>query len=111
MNAQRAYRAHHIGSLLRPQELIDARDAFKAGKLPHEELQVIEDRCIRDLVAMQESLGLKSVTDGEFRHSSIASTDFILGLEGTELGPESDVRTYYTPKAGAAGIRGRKTYQ
>ena len=110
MNAQQAYRAHHIGSLLRPQELIDARDAFKAGKLPHEELHTIEDHCIRDLVAMQESLGLKSVTDGEFRRDNYLS-DFILGLEGTELGPESDVHIYYTdPKTGAAGFRSRKTF-
>jgi 5-methyltetrahydropteroyltriglutamate--homocysteine methyltransferase len=108
MNDQ-PYRAEHIGSLLRPPELIEARDAFKAGKLPRDALTAIEDHCIRDVVALQESLGLRSVTDGEFRRDSYLA-DFILALEGTELGRESDPHVYYTnPKTGKHGITGRKT--
>jgi 5-methyltetrahydropteroyltriglutamate--homocysteine methyltransferase len=103
------YRAEHIGSLLRPAELIAARDAFKAGKLPREDLRALEDRAIRAAVAMQEDLGLRSVTDGEFRRDSYLG-DFILALEGTELGPENDTHVYYTnPKTGVRGIPGRKT--
>ena len=103
------YRAEHIGSLLRPAELIAARDSFKAGKLPREELRVLEDRHIRDAVTMQESLGLRSITDGEFRRDNYLS-DFILALEGTSLGPENDLNVYYTnPKTGVPGLTGRKT--
>jgi 5-methyltetrahydropteroyltriglutamate--homocysteine methyltransferase len=103
------YRAEHIGSLLRPPELVAARDAFKAGKVSREELRAIEDRAIRDVVILQENLGFRSITDGEFRRDNYLS-DFVLGLEGTELGPEDDSQLYYTnPKTGVAGIARRKT--
>ncbi|HUB94472.1 MAG TPA: 5-methyltetrahydropteroyltriglutamate--homocysteine S-methyltransferase [Stellaceae bacterium] len=109
MTQDQPYRAEHIGSLLRPAELIAARDAFKAGKLPHEELRALEDRSIRDVVAMQEDLGLRSITDGEFRRDSYLG-DFVLALDGTELGPENETQLYYTdPKTGMRGIPGRKT--
>jgi 5-methyltetrahydropteroyltriglutamate--homocysteine methyltransferase len=61
------FRADHVGSLIRPQSLIDARDAFDAGKLPEAELRSLEDAAIRDAVAMQERVGLQSITDGELR--------------------------------------------
>lgn len=64
------YRADHVGSLVRPQALIDARVAFMAGKLQRETLEDLEDQAIREVVAMQEDVGLKSITDGEFRRVS-----------------------------------------
>jgi 5-methyltetrahydropteroyltriglutamate--homocysteine methyltransferase len=77
------YRAEHIGSLLRPQNLIDARDAFDAGKLSREELTETENAAIADVVKYQEGLGLKVVTDGEYRRISYF-VDFVNGLDGVE---------------------------
>lgn len=64
------YRADHVGSLVRPQALIDARRNYLAGKLDNGSLEKLEDEAIRDVVIMQESVGLKSITDGEFRRVS-----------------------------------------
>jgi 5-methyltetrahydropteroyltriglutamate--homocysteine methyltransferase len=75
------FRADHVGSLLRPPDLIAARDAFDAGALGRDELTGSENRAIRDVVAFQESLGLKVVTDGEFRRISYL-VDFVNGIEG-----------------------------
>jgi 5-methyltetrahydropteroyltriglutamate--homocysteine methyltransferase len=61
------FRADHIGSLLRPEELKDAYAAHAAGRIDDAVLKEIEDRHIRGAVAMQESVGLQSITDGEFR--------------------------------------------
>ncbi|HTS94804.1 MAG TPA: 5-methyltetrahydropteroyltriglutamate--homocysteine S-methyltransferase [Stellaceae bacterium] len=61
------FRADHVGSLLRPARLKEARVAFEKGTLPREELSEIEDQAIRDVVKLQEEVGLKGVTDGEFR--------------------------------------------
>lgn len=75
------YRADHVGSLLRPKELLDARVRHAAGELGVDELRVIEDNSIRDVVRMQEEIGLQSATDGEFRRSSW-HMDFIYQLGG-----------------------------
>ncbi len=61
------FRADHIGSLLRPPELLAARRAFDEGTLAIEALQAEEDRWIKQAVALQESIGLKVITDGEYR--------------------------------------------
>ena len=61
------FRADHVGSLLRPARLKEARVAFEKGTLPREELSEIEDQAIRDVVKLQEEVGLRGVTDGEFR--------------------------------------------
>jgi 5-methyltetrahydropteroyltriglutamate--homocysteine methyltransferase len=61
------YRADHVGSLLRPQRLKEARAAWREGRLPTQELRAAEDEEIRRIVARQEALGLAAVTDGEFR--------------------------------------------
>jgi 5-methyltetrahydropteroyltriglutamate--homocysteine methyltransferase len=70
------FRADHVGSLIRSQELRDARQAHLEGKLPAAELSVIEDRLIREAVAMQERVGLRAVTDGEFRRTSFREVLF-----------------------------------
>ncbi len=63
------FHADHIGSLLRPPELRSARESFDQGRLSAAELRKIEDRCIREAVALQEQVGLQSITDGEFRRT------------------------------------------
>jgi len=66
-------RVEHVGSLLRPQFLRDARDAFARGELTPAEFKAAEDRAVREVVAMQEELGLPVVTDGEMRRESFQS--------------------------------------
>ena len=61
------FRADHVGSLLRPTELLSARDDLAAGRIDAGQLAVVEDSAIRDAVKLQESVGLQSATDGEFR--------------------------------------------
>jgi len=77
------FRADHVGSFLRPKALLDARAAFKAGTIGKEELRAAEDAAIADVVKMQEDLGYKGVTDGEFRRTFF-HTDFLLQLEGVD---------------------------
>jgi 5-methyltetrahydropteroyltriglutamate--homocysteine methyltransferase len=76
-------RADHVGSFLRPREILEAREHRAADNLDYEELRHIEDRAIADLVKWQESLGLKAITDGEFRRYFF-HTDFLLQLDGVE---------------------------
>jgi 5-methyltetrahydropteroyltriglutamate--homocysteine methyltransferase len=75
------FRADHVGSLLRPPELKEAREKRKQGKMSSGDLKQIEDRSIRKAVAMQEAAGLQSVTDGEFRRA-FWHVDFLTGFEG-----------------------------
>jgi 5-methyltetrahydropteroyltriglutamate--homocysteine methyltransferase len=69
------FRADHVGSLLRPKELLDARAAGDP------DLRAVEDAAIREVVRMQEALGLRAATDGEFRRTSW-HMDFLYGLGG-----------------------------
>ena len=64
------FRADHVGSLLRPKELLQAREDHKAGRIDAAALRRIEDDAIRNVVKMQEEIGLKGVTDGEYRRAS-----------------------------------------
>src|SRR3954467_8654738 len=75
------FRADHVGSLLRPPQLLRAREDFKNGRIDSDELRGIEDEAIRDVVAQQEDVGLRSATDGEFRRASW-HMDFIYQLGG-----------------------------
>ena len=77
------FRADHVGSLLRPEKLLRARDEFAAGQISAEQLRAIEDDAIRDVVRMQRDVGLQSATDGEFRRASW-HMDFIYQLGGIE---------------------------
>jgi 5-methyltetrahydropteroyltriglutamate--homocysteine methyltransferase len=81
------FRADHVGSLLRPPELLRARERQAAGEISIEERVVVEDEAIRDAVRMQEDVGLHSATDGEFRRASW-HMDFIYGLAGIEPSDE-----------------------
>jgi len=75
------YRADHVGSLLRPPELLQAREDHASGRIDEAELRGIEDAAIRDVVALQADVGLRSATDGEFRRASW-NMDFIYQLDG-----------------------------
>ena len=75
------FRADHVGSLLRPATLHEARAAAKAGRIAPAELRAVEDRCIREAVAKQEALGLRVATDGEYRRD-FWHLDFLRQLEG-----------------------------
>ena len=75
------FRADHVGSLLRPRALLKARDDAARGVISPAELKAAEDQAIRDAVRMQEEIGLRSVTDGEFRRSSW-HMDFIYEIAG-----------------------------
>ncbi len=85
------FRAEHVGSLLRPEKLLRARAAAEgdqyrrsSGPLNYAQLKEIEDEAIRDVVRLQEDVGLQVVTDGEFRRRSWFQ-DFILSLTGTDI--------------------------
>src|SRR5687768_14646846 len=77
------FRADHVGSLLRPKELRDARESHKAGRVSDAELRKIEDQAIAAAVKMQEDIGLKSITDGEFRRGSW-HMDFLYQVGGVK---------------------------
>lgn len=66
-------RVEHVGSLLRPAYLRDARDAAGRGELSPAEFKAVEDRAVREVVALQESVGLPVVNDGEMRRESFQS--------------------------------------
>jgi 5-methyltetrahydropteroyltriglutamate--homocysteine methyltransferase len=87
MNAP--FRADHVGSLLRPHELHDLREKVRLGKAPAAELRQMEDRLIREVVKLQEDIGLPSITDGEFRRDWW-HIDFLSGFDGIELRQEDD---------------------
>jgi 5-methyltetrahydropteroyltriglutamate--homocysteine methyltransferase len=67
------FRAEHIGSLLRPRALLDARVAFARGEIAQDQLTTAEDHAIRDAIALQQQLGFRFATDGEFRRRSYHS--------------------------------------
>ncbi len=75
------FRAHHVGSLLRPPALLQARADHAAGRLDDAALAAAEDSAILDVIELQHAAGLRSATDGEFRRASW-HMDFIYALEG-----------------------------
>ncbi|MGH3318663.1 MAG: 5-methyltetrahydropteroyltriglutamate--homocysteine S-methyltransferase [Streptosporangiaceae bacterium] len=82
------FRADHVGSLLRPKDLRGARDDYDAGQISADALRAAEDDAIRSVVAMQEDVGLRSATDGEFRRASW-HMDFIYQLDGVTKSDET----------------------
>src|SRR4051812_47184371 len=75
------FRADHVGSLLRPRALLDARARHAAGEIDDAELRGVEDEAIADVVRMQGDIGLSTATDGEFRRASW-HMDFIYAIKG-----------------------------
>src|SRR6202007_301866 len=81
--AKPPFRADHVGSFLRPAELLDARARRKKGEIGAAELRAVEDGAIRDIVRTQEDWGLHGITDGEFRRTFF-HIDFLEQLDGVE---------------------------
>ncbi|MEP9361694.1 5-methyltetrahydropteroyltriglutamate--homocysteine S-methyltransferase [Nocardioides sp. CN2-186] len=75
------FRADHVGSLLRPRSLLQAREDHAAGTVSAEQLRELEDAAITDVIELQRAAGLQSATDGEFRRASW-HMDFIYALDG-----------------------------
>src|SRR5689334_93949 len=80
------FRADRVGSLLRPQRLLQAREDFAAGRISAADLRSVEDQVIPGAIRMQEEVGLQSATDGEFRRASW-HMDFIYQLDGVSKAP------------------------
>jgi 5-methyltetrahydropteroyltriglutamate--homocysteine methyltransferase len=80
------FRADHVGSLLRPQRLLQAREDLAAGRITAADLKAVEDEEIPGAIHMQEEVGLQSATDGEFRRASW-HMDFIYALGGVSKAP------------------------
>jgi len=82
------FRADHVGSLLRPGEVLLAREQHAAGVISTERLTEIEDDAIRKVVRMQEDVGLQTASDGELRRASW-HMDFIYQLGGVSRASDS----------------------
>ena len=80
--------ADHVGSLLRPQRLLDTRARRAEGRTTAEELRAVEDECIEEAVRRQEAIGFRGITDGEFRRTFF-HVDFLERLEGVSVGEGS----------------------
>lgn len=91
------FRADQVGSLLRPQRLIDARTAHEAGQINLTELRRVEDESIREVVKQQEACGFKVVVDGEYRRENWW-IDFIRGLSGIEIRDGQASQAFVAPK-------------
>jgi 5-methyltetrahydropteroyltriglutamate--homocysteine methyltransferase len=95
------FRANHVGSLLRPPELRQAREKHQKGEITAAQVREVEDRCIRDAVKMQEDVGMQGITDGEFRRN-LWHADFLSQFQGIKvvegLLPES-ARHFQNPDA------------
>ena len=85
------FRADQVGSLLRTPELRAAHEKFLQGQYGAAALRELEDRCIRDVIRLQESVGLHAITDGEYRRTSFHA-DFIEKLDGAKAAGRLDVR-------------------
>jgi 5-methyltetrahydropteroyltriglutamate--homocysteine methyltransferase len=92
------FRADHVGSLLRPANLLRARAGHAAGTVSAKELRAVEDEAIRDVVRMQRDVGLRSATDGEFRRTSW-HMDFIYRLGGISRSDEQ-IKVHFRNAAG-----------
>ena len=75
----------HVGSFLRPKFLLDAREQKAKGSITAEQLRLVEDKAIAEIVKFQEDVGLKSITDGEFRRTYF-HLDFLEQLGGVKVG-------------------------
>src|SRR5882762_4857755 len=85
------FRADQVGSLLRVPELRAAHEKALQGQVGAEALNELQDRCIRDIIRFQESVGLHAITDGEYRRSSFHA-DFIEKLDGARAAGRLDVK-------------------
>jgi 5-methyltetrahydropteroyltriglutamate--homocysteine methyltransferase len=89
------FRADHVGSLLRPKELQDARDKKQRGEITADALRVVEDKAIRDVVELQEDVGLQVATDGELRRT-FWHVDFLVSFANVVMVPPSIKASFHT---------------
>ena len=82
------FRAEHIGSLLRPPSIREAYRAYKAGEIDSVRIEEVRRQAIRDVVKLQEDVGLKVITDGEFRRTTYIS-HFVESCDGLDFRPSS----------------------
>jgi 5-methyltetrahydropteroyltriglutamate--homocysteine methyltransferase len=97
LRTQPPFRADHVGSLLRPPDLLAARERHEQGRIGADELRAVEDAAIRRIVRLQEDVGLQGVTDGEYRRR-MWNFDFLQQIGGVERGAERAIEWH-----GAAG--------
>jgi 5-methyltetrahydropteroyltriglutamate--homocysteine methyltransferase len=97
-NGKPPFRADHVGSLLRPQSVLDARDRRAEGAISIEELREVEDAAIKDAIKLQEDVGLEAITDGEYRRRYF-HTDFLENLKGVVV-KEGGLPVKFRSKAG-----------
>ncbi|MGY1728752.1 5-methyltetrahydropteroyltriglutamate--homocysteine S-methyltransferase [Geodermatophilus sp. SYSU D01062] len=88
------FRADHVGSLLRPASLLEARARHAAGEIDDAELRGIEDEAIADVVRLQRDVGLRTATDGEFRRASW-HMDFIYAIGGISKVTGEDIVVHF----------------
>ena len=93
------FRADHVGSLLRPPALLEARERLAAGEIDADELRALEDDAIRDAIKLQEDVGLRLATDGEYRRASW-HMDFIYALGGSRRVPEEKLTVHFHSEDG-----------
>jgi 5-methyltetrahydropteroyltriglutamate--homocysteine methyltransferase len=93
-NHRPPFRGDHVGSLLRPRELLAARDDFAAGRITADRLREIEDAAIAEVVRMQQEVGLAAATDGELRRESW-HMDFIYQLGGIQKVQDDTIRVAF----------------
>jgi 5-methyltetrahydropteroyltriglutamate--homocysteine methyltransferase len=98
------FRADHVGSLLRPAALREARARHASGEIDAAALKAVEDREIARVIARQQELGLQAVTDGEFRRSWW-HLDFLWGLDGIERHVMGEGVTFAGVKTRAEGVK------
>ena len=84
-HAQLPARYDHVGSFLRPKYLLEAREQKAKGSITPEQLRLVEDKAISEIVKFQQDVGLKSITDGEFRRTYF-HLDFLEQLDGVKVG-------------------------
>ncbi len=100
-DAKPPFRAEHVGSFVRPDRLLRAARAHRAGELEADAYRAIQDDCIREVVAWQDEIGMPSVTDGEFRRRSW-SAGVIDALDGFGLREEGALK--FRTAAGELGV-------
>ena len=96
------FRADHVGSFLRPRHLLDARDQAAKGQITPAQLRAVEDEAIAGIVKFQEDVGLKSITDGEFRRTYF-HIDFLEQIGGVK----TDIPVTIQKQIGRASCRER----
>src|ERR671932_1564279 len=122
--AQR-YRADHVGSLLRPPELLQARQDFNQGRMTSEQLREVEDRAVLQALELQRKVGIDVYTEGEYRRSGWSnavreSVEGLVPIEGSPIagflgqwqGPHGELATSSMQTGSVSGmVAGEKLRQ